>query len=233
MRSWIHTWSCVWINSATHDISLWWTLWRHLLASTISRLLLLLLLLLFSHCSLSLQYSIDTLYEISCFRYSWTLRWNWLLYVRNGVKMLRLSCLRHLLIVIVSISIVSILLLLQQSDGLWLSLSRCLWLLTYHLETLRNLWHRFILLLLLTIYLLKYWVLYTTETKATVKNCSAVILVSLSESWILVKLSKNFIQRWNWSLSFHLLQFIVSWLSPTHIFTVLIKHWLSSASIHA
>ena len=89
------------------------------------------------------------------------------------------------------------------------------------------------MLLLLTINLLKYRVLYTTKTKATVKNCSTVIFVSLSKSWILVKLSKNFIQRWNWSLSLHLLQFVVSWLSPAHVFTVLIKHWLSSASIHA
>ena len=195
MRSWIYTWSCIWINSSSARWSLWLHLWLWL-----STVCLLLLLLLLSNCTLGLQYTIDPLNEISSFRYRWTLRrWRWLLYMRNGVEVLWLSCFGHLVIVWMGL-----LLLLQESY--WLGLSWNRWsftLFSYYLETLRCLLHGFSLFTLRTINLLKYWVLNASKTKTTVQHSSAIIFVSLSETWILVKLSEDFIQRWNRCLSFH------------------------------
>ena len=163
MRSWIHTWSCVWIDSSAR----WLSLWLHL---RLTAILLLCLLLLFCYSSLGLQNSIDSLYKISCFRNCRACRgrssWRWLLHMWNRIKMLWLPSFWHLIIVLMSL-----LLLLQKSYWLRLSRYRRNWNFTsfsFNLETLRILLQRFYLLVLRAIYLLKYWVFDATKTKTAI-----------------------------------------------------------------
>ena len=41
-----------------------------------------------------------------------------------------------------------------------------------------------------------YWIFDSTKTKATVEDCSAVLLVALAEARILVQLRQDLVQRW-------------------------------------
>ena len=56
---------------------------------------------------------------------------------------------------------------------------------------------------LIVINMVKNRVFNAAKTKATIQNCPAVVFIALAESWVLMELSQNFIQRWHRSMHFH------------------------------
>ena len=80
----------------------------------------------------------------------------------------------------------------------------------------------------LTVNVIVDWVLDATEGESSIENGSAVFFVALSEAWVLVKLSQDFIERRHRQVMWQVLQFVLDLLAgKLLLFFLLLKLELS------
>ena len=83
------------------------------------------------------------------------------------------------------------------------------------------------------IYVVIYRILNSSKAEAAIKDCPAILLVSLTEAWVLMKLGKDFIQSRNRVIALQVLQFLLYGLARQLIVLALLQEMTVMARMDA